>query len=196
MYHVESIVEKLKTFILRFKARIQEMALYDIDVSVRLQAIELCHLLFKHQPDLFDNDSRDLMMGILFVDNDRIQKAVAPFVKTVVEVQLYAPDIEKMQEDMQSMSVNDSSNNAGQSAGAHKAWSSYKWLASLLVSHINTIRVNDNTMDTESSEEIATDIHHIVTTVVDALWVHLPVLNVSRVMNEESGSDFLIVCSI
>lgn len=184
MYHVESIVEKLKAFILRFKARIQEIALYDIDVSVRLQAIELSHLLFKHQPDLFDNDSRDLLMGILFVDNDRLQKAVAPFVKTVIEVQLYAPDLEKMQEDMQSMSVNDSSNGGGQNSAAHKAWSSFKWLATLLVSHIKAIRANDNNMDTESSEATAIDIHHIVTTVVDALWVHLPVLSVSR---EDNG---------
>ena len=193
LYQVESIVEKLETFTIRFKSRVEEIALYDIDLSVRLHGIELCYVLFRCNNEWISDEARDELMSLVFFDNERLQKTVAPFVRTVMEANIFNPMMEETGKALEAMNVSTVSNGADQgtttttTTEVEKIWISFKCLASFLADRllgeraqknttVDSLNEVDDSLDSSASEE---DNDQLVVNAVEALWNQMPVLQVS-----------------
>ncbi|KAI9318440.1 hypothetical protein BX666DRAFT_2025903 [Dichotomocladium elegans] len=184
LYRVESTVEKLSDFIERFKARIQEMALYDVDLSVKLHAIDLCNTMFKENHDIFDEENQLVLMNLIFVDNERIQRSVAPFVRAVLETKLLSPMVDEVQDALRSMSVNEASN-VTQNTAVQKSWVSFKCIAGFIVKHLDA----DNATNTQSSSLDINEVSikdaendSVIARAIEALWSQLAVLHDYKAM--------------
>ncbi|KAI7852506.1 hypothetical protein BDC45DRAFT_485358 [Circinella umbellata] len=190
LYQVESIVEKLESFTIRFKSRVEEIALYDIDLSVRLHGIELCYILFRYNNEWISDEGRDELMSLVFFDNERLQKTVAPFVKTVMEANVFDPMMEETEKALEAMNVNTVSNGADQgtmttaTTEVEKTWISFKCLASFLAERVvgeksrknttvDSLNEVDDSLDSAVSKE---NNDQLVVNAVEALWSQMPVL--------------------
>lgn len=181
LYKTEAIAEKLAQFTERFKPRIIEIALYDVDISARIQAIELAHVLFKHNHNLIPADSRTLLMSLVTLDNARLRKAVAPFVKAVMDAEVFEPTLLQVQQSLGALSTTDN-NSANNSNSVNTAWVFFKCIASFLARQAATEVSSEQQGNRMESDAIADDdevIDDIVYNTVEALWFHMPTLQVS-----------------
>ncbi|KAI8144507.1 hypothetical protein BJV82DRAFT_667711 [Fennellomyces sp. T-0311] len=178
LHQVESIVEKLEFFTQRFKERMEEMALYDIDLSVRLHAIELCYILFQQKHEWISDNTRNNLMNLVFVENERLQKTVAPFVKAVMDTKILDPMMEETERALEAMNVNSTSDHPTTEASVQKTWISLKCLANFLVERVASERANDNSVtEDDSTEESEDDSDYLVENAVQALWGQMPELH-------------------
>ncbi|KAI9250834.1 hypothetical protein EDC94DRAFT_310101 [Helicostylum pulchrum] len=174
LYKIEDIATKLAAFTQRFSSRIEEMALYDVDVSVRVNAIQLCGALFKLKVDVLSDVGRTELSNMIASDVPRIRKSAAPFVKAM----LYSDVIDKLRVEI----TNTLTKPKGRRSAApvdvsvNENWVFFKGLASYLV---------DRTNDTENTDAMQVDLESFSNTliekrntkianIVEALWDQMP----------------------
>lgn len=178
LYKLEGIVEKLGTFTMRFRSRIEEMALYDIDTSARISALELCHTLYLHNRRLLSSSGRDELLELIVVDNDRIRKAAGPLAKTILEKENIQPAIEQAQATV---------------ANINKTWVALKCIATFLLEQTSangqTSEDSENTnplIATLEENNLDQDTDVMVTNAVDSLWSQ-----VESLQDYESIAEYL-----
>jgi cohesin complex subunit SA-1/2 len=175
LYKVESIASKLSTFTNRFMPRIEEMALFDVDVSVRVNAIQLCSALFKIKVNVLSEKGRKQLSNMIASDVPRVRKSAAPFVKALIDTNIIDPLVKSVTESL-------SGGRRSQSTvTVNKTWVTFKAIASFLVEQSASIleKENDNEMqlDLESlSSTLAEKRNAIITNIVEALWDQMPEL--------------------
>ncbi|SAM01629.1 hypothetical protein [Absidia glauca] len=200
LYKTEKVRGNMVTFMQRFVARIEEMARYDVDVSVRIHAIGLCNTLYTSNKDLITAATHDAMIHLVTSSNPRIRKSVAPFVKSVILNDLVKPSMDQVEESLAALSVasstSDSTRPRRASAAAasaamvtevnkptvNKTWVLFKSMAGFLASRLD---------DMEDDVSAIFDQRAIQTigNTVDALWGQLQDLNNYQAMADYLGRD-------
>jgi cohesin complex subunit SA-1/2 len=187
LYKIEDIASKLTVFTRRFKSRIEEMALYDVDVSVRVNAIQLCSALFKLKIDVLSDAGRTKLSNMISSDVTRVRKSAAPFVKALIDTNTIDPLFEKVTTSLSEASVKSKYGRRSAAAAAaaavaattpipvNKTWVNFKGLASFLVEQTAAILENENNdemqVDLESvSSALIEKRNLMVTNIVEALW--------------------------
>ncbi|KAI8059065.1 uncharacterized protein B0P05DRAFT_558941 [Gilbertella persicaria] len=186
LYKIESIAAKLSVFTNRFKARIEEMALYDVDVSVRVHAIQLCSELFKLKIEVLSENGRSHLSDMIASDSARIRKSAAPFVKALIETNSISPLLQTITRSLTGGRRN--TNNVP----VNKVWVTFKAFASFLVEQTANLIEKE-----EGSDKMQVDLEAlssaliekrttIISNIVEALWEQLPELQ-----DYQALSDYL-----
>ncbi|KAI9259399.1 hypothetical protein BDA99DRAFT_560837 [Phascolomyces articulosus] len=185
LYQIEKVVSCLNDFTKRFKRRIEEIALYDIDLSVRLHGIELCYVLFRHDHEMISDECRNELMSLVFLDNERLQKTVAPLVKTVMEAKVLDPMMEETEKALGAMNVDGASTTVAATSTVEKTWISFKCLATFLAERIADEKAkSDSTIDSLNDSLNTTTAavldeengDQLVANAIEALWNQMPML--------------------
>ncbi|KAI8068989.1 hypothetical protein BDF21DRAFT_465946 [Thamnidium elegans] len=176
LYKIENIATKLAAFTQRFSSRIEEMALYDVDVSVRVNAIQLCSALFKLKVDVLSDAGRTELSNMIASDVPRVRKSAAPFVKAM----LYSNVIDKLRDDITKTLTKPKGRRSAApvTVSVNQNWVFFKGLASYLVEQTN---------DTENTDAMQVDLESFsntviekrntkITNIVEALWDQVPEL--------------------
>lgn len=187
---IEDIAAKLKVFINRYKNRIEEMALYDVDVSVRVNAIQLCSTLYQLKMTTMSDSSRSQLLNMVASDVPRIRKSAAPFVKTLINVNIIDPMMKNV---TQVLTGNTRRGNAS-TVAVNETWVKFKAIASFLVQQTASIleKESDEDMqvDLESlSSTLAEKRNYIITNIVEALWEQIPELQDYKAMTDYLRRD-------
>lgn len=198
LYRIEDIATKLSAFTNRFKVRIEEMALYDIDVSVRVHAIHLCHALLKSNIDVLSEDGQLRLASTIASDVPRIRKAVAPFVKAMIEKNFITPLTNEITGAASSTRGRGrkATNATTSSANVNQDWIIFKSIASFLVQQ--SVRIlEQETNNGNGTDGMQVDLSSltntlverrnvIITNAVEALWNQY-----SKLQDCQAISDYL-----
>ncbi|KAI8387466.1 hypothetical protein BD560DRAFT_382586 [Blakeslea trispora] len=185
LYKLEDIATKLSVFINRFKSRIEEMALYDVDVSVRVHAIQLCSQLFKQGINILSDTGRDHLSSMIASDAARVRKSAAPFVKSMLDTNVISP---LLQSTTRALSSGRRSN-----VVVNKPWVTYKAFAHFLVEQTATLLESQKSKDDDHAmqldlENLTSQLTEkrrlIIANIVDALWEQLPELQDYQTMSD------------
>lgn len=186
----------MATFMQRFVARIEEMARYDVDVSVRINAIGLCNTLYTSDKNMITATTHDAMIHLVTSSNPRIRKSVAPFVKSVILDDLVKPSMDQVEDSLAALSVasstNDSSRPRRAAAAAatevnkpavNKTWVLFKSIAGFLASRLGDMEDDDisTIFDQRAIQTIGNT--------VDALWGQFQDLSNYQAMADYLGRD-------
>lgn len=155
LYSLQDMEETMSEFVQRFYKRIEDMALYDVDVPVQINALETCRVLAQKNRSLIR--AADLLARMVLINNPRLQKAAAPLFKTLIFADEIDPRVRE-------------SSTAGTSI---EKWVTYKCLASFLVKN-KIAQSHDENRDPATS--VQSD--ESIVTAVAALWDHLTALQV------------------
>ncbi|KAI7868566.1 hypothetical protein BDF14DRAFT_1791670 [Spinellus fusiger] len=197
LYKIEENVSKLHSFIGRFKARIEEMALYDVDKSVSVQAIGLCSDLHIHNYELLGDQEQNQLADLILTLNGRVRKSVAPFVKHFIKNSLVEPAVAQINASSHPMAI-DASHEGGRRGRAQKApaqpitvnktWVTFKCLAAFFLDHSERLRQETEARDKkeEPSDDIFCGFYSCLFLAVGTLWEHIPELR-----DYKSMSDYL-----
>ncbi|KAI9267006.1 hypothetical protein BY458DRAFT_476239 [Sporodiniella umbellata] len=184
LYKKERIFSELSDFTGRFKSRIEQIALYDIDVSVRVQAIHLCSLLYKSQVQILSDEGQTTLWSWIASELPRIRYAVAPYVQATMETKLILPLINE---------INNTKGRRNKTAKAKRSWVVFKSFAAFIVQQTNTI------LKQEASEQEETNMlvdpvtlksnvferkSQLIANIVDAMWSQFPELQDYQAMSE------------
>jgi hypothetical protein len=186
LYKVEDIATKLSTFTNRFMPRIEEMALFDVDVYVRVNAIQLCSALFKIKVDVLSEKSRKQLSNMIASDIPRVRKSAAPFVRALIDTNMIDPLVKDVTESLSG------GRRSQASVSVNKTWVTFKAVASFLVEQSTSIIEKENNdemqLDLESLSSILAEKRNcIITNIVEALWDQMPELQ-----DYATLSDFLL----
>lgn len=197
LYKIEDVAQKLSVFTRRFKTRIEEMALYDVDVSVRVNTIQLCSALYKLNIDILSANGRKELSNMIASDAPRVRKSAAPFVKAMIDTNIIHPLLQQVSNAL-SNTRSKGRRSAAAAAAAEttsapviKAWVNFKGLASFIVKHTAGLAEKENTddmqvdMDSVSSSLIEKRTA-MITNIVEALWDQM-----SELQDYTSMSDYL-----
>ncbi|CAO3637260.1 unnamed protein product [Cunninghamella echinulata] len=194
---IDNIVEDMKTFIERFVNRLEEMALYDVDVSVRVNAIHLCSVLYGVDQALLSNKTHQSLTNLVMSNNPRIRKAVAPFVKSIIDKNILQPTMEQVESDLASLSVETSEDNMNNSENKtiRKNWVVFKSIAGFL-----SDRVKTTTMDTDDDSDdmdcsVLLDQHNvqIIENTCESLWGYIKELQEYEAMLDYLSRDHSVI---
>lgn len=174
------------SFIERFTPRIEEMVLYDVDVTVRVNAIHLCSVLYNHDQDLLSNRTRQALTNLVMSNNPRIRKSVAPFVKSIIDKNILNPSMEQVESALASLSVETStSDNNNSNKDVKRNWVVFKSIAGFLSERVkttdnNSIDENDDDMDLNQSGLLLFDQYNIqvIENTCESLWGYIKELQV------------------
>ncbi|KAL0091767.1 hypothetical protein J3Q64DRAFT_1875147 [Phycomyces blakesleeanus] len=201
---IEGNAANLHEFIGRFKARVEEIALYDIDVSVRVHAIGLCSELHTRKYEMLGTNEQRKLSDLIVSDIPRVRKSVAPFVKTLIEKELVKPKLIEVNDSLSGMVVdapqhdNDSRrgrpnrSTATVAASANTAWVTFKCIASFLVERTESARssLQNNGQDSiDIDETVSRDTQHIVSNTIEALWGQMKDLHDFKAMSDYLSRD-------
>ncbi|ORX46099.1 STAG-domain-containing protein [Hesseltinella vesiculosa] len=182
---VEAVAEKMDVFLQRFLQRLVEMALYDVDLNTRVHAIGLCHLVHQGHAEWFAHDQQKDMADLLLSTQPRIRKAIAPWIKAVIEKDLFLPSVSQVESSLASLSVASSAQSSSHflrqptsTPAVNKAWVAFKSIASFVADRMRGSHGLDGDDDMGEATWVV-DIKHkqMIENTVDALWnvvQHLP----------------------
>lgn len=176
LYKIEDIASKLSTFIRRFTPRIEEMALYDVDVSVRVNTIQLCSSLFKLKINVLSLKGRTELFNMVGSDVPRVRKSAAPFVKAMLDTNVIEPLLRGVTASFtRAKSGRRSIAATATEVAINHGWVNFKGLASFLVEQTSSINVMDNASDMEVdleslSSALVEKRNAMITNIVEALW--------------------------
>ncbi|KAF7728526.1 hypothetical protein EC973_005930 [Apophysomyces ossiformis] len=198
---IESIVNKLESFAERFKARVVEMALYDVDISTRVNAINLCVELQRHRREILSPEERKNLTDLVVADSQRLRKSVAPFVKAVIETEILKAQVDEVQNDLTAMVVDTSETqqsgsrstrprraSANPKVAMNKTWVTFKCIAAFLAKKIS----NHDEGDIESDVSIDKERDIMVKNSVATLWEQLNELRDYQAMSDYLSRDHSI----
>ncbi|CAG8501715.1 4866_t:CDS:10 [Dentiscutata heterogama] len=143
LYINEKFVNGLRNFTSRFKPRLLEMALREIDMNVRIASIQMLTII--HKVKMLDTEDCDQLSLLIYCDITRIRKAIAPFVKETLEVDFIR---EKMLKVQTFLATNGGTkrkrvNGSGNAMyTAKKEWVEFKCLAEFLVKYAKNSRIS------------------------------------------------------
>lgn len=188
LYKVEDIATKLSIFTNRFMPRIEEMALFDLDVSVRVHAIQLCSALFKLKVNVLSEKGRKQVSNMIASDVPRVRKSAAPFVKALIDTNMIEPLVENITGSLSG------GRRSQVSVSVNRTWVTFKAVASFLVEQSTSILEKENgdemQLDLESlSSTLAEKRNSIITNVVEALWDQMPELQDYATMSDYLSRD-------
>ncbi|KAI8979834.1 hypothetical protein BDF20DRAFT_535290 [Mycotypha africana] len=200
LYKIENIATRLTGFINRFKTRIEEMALKDIEISVRINAIHLCSALFEANVNILSDNGRKKLLGMISSEIPRVRKSAAPFAKALLEATVIQPLIANVTESLLAHNSGSKSgrrsaataNNAS-SVNVNKTWITFKALASFLVEHLSNLAAADddvNQMQTDLgtlSSSLIEKRTRLISNIVEALWDQL-----SELQDFQALTDYLL----
>lgn len=192
LYKIEDIASKLAVFTRRFTSRIEEMALYDIDVSVRVNTIQLCSALFKLKIDILSPKGRTELSNMIASDVPRVRKSAAPFVKAMLDTNVIEPLLKEVTASLtKSKGGRRSAAAAAATVPINHTWVNFKGLASFLVQQTASINDIENTnemqIDLESMSSALVEKRNVmITNIVEALWDQM-----SELQDYSSLSDYL-----
>ncbi|KAI9025109.1 hypothetical protein CLU79DRAFT_834226 [Phycomyces nitens] len=204
LYKIEGNAANLHEFIGRFKARVEEIALYDIDVSVRVHAIGLCSELHTRKYEMLGTNEQKKLSDLIVSDIPRVRKSVAPFVKTVIEKELVKPRLIEVNDALSGMVVDAPQNgndgrrgrpnrsNATVAASVNTTWVTLKCIASFLVERTESARNSLQSNDQDSmdiDESVSKDTQHIVSNTIEALWGQMKDLHDFKAMSDYLSRD-------
>lgn len=174
LYKIENIAEKLKVFSNRFKVRVEQMALDDVDVSVRVNAIQLISSLYKLDIHILSEDGRTALLNRIGSDVPRVRKSGAPFVKAMIESSVINPLLQEVTNSLAEASARTRTGRRSAAAAApatpvNKTWVTFKGLASFLVEQIADTDSDEMQVDTEASAQNEKR-NVMITNIVEALW--------------------------
>ncbi|KAI7907039.1 uncharacterized protein BX663DRAFT_548130 [Cokeromyces recurvatus] len=194
LYKIEDIASKLSTFTNRFKGRIEEMALQDIDVSVRVNAIQLCSTLFKLKINILSKKGHSQLSSMIASDVPRVRKSAAPFVKVLIDTNMIDPLLKEVTKSLSG--TNKGGRRSGTSTtnsvpAVNKSWVTFKAISSFLVEQCSNIIEKGNNEEMQVDFETLTSAlaekrNFIVNNIVEALWEQIPELQ-----DYEAMSDYL-----
>ncbi|KAI8645668.1 hypothetical protein BD408DRAFT_411341 [Parasitella parasitica] len=188
LYKVEAIATQFRPFTQRFKGRIEEMALYDVDVSVRVNAIQLCSLLYKQKIDVLSAEGHSQLTNMIASDAPRVRKSAAPFVKVLIDTNVIKPLVAKV---TKALTGNTRRSAKKSTTPVNTTWVTFKAISAFLVSQSASI------LEKESTDEMQVDLesltstlvekrNFIITNTVEALWEQMP-----QLQDFEALSDYL-----
>ncbi|KAI8391760.1 uncharacterized protein BYT42DRAFT_557996 [Radiomyces spectabilis] len=202
LYKLEDVAAKLGEFTDRFKSRIEEIALYDIDVSVRVAAVGLCNVMFASKPSILSDDTRKAFSDLIVSNSARIRKTVAPFVKAMIENDILKPKIADTRDALASAANEPHSEDARRTRTRKPAvsaniqvnnnWVAWKSMASFLVDRVkktNLFDCNGEIMTSSTSSEwniAVQETSTLISNTIEALWGHVQVIQ-----DYQSISDYL-----
>lgn len=185
LYKVESIAPNFKSFTRRFTGRIEEMALYDVDVSVRISAIQLCSALYKQKINILSAEGRSQLTSMIASDAPRVRKSAAPFVKTLIESNVIAPLVTQVTQTLKGKSGRRAANTTA--TPVNTTWVTLKAISAFLVEQTASILGSESTdamqVDLESMTSTLIEKRtFIITNIIEALWGQMPQLQDINVM--------------
>ncbi|CEP10437.1 hypothetical protein [Parasitella parasitica] len=188
LYKVETIAAQFRPFTQRFKGRIEEMALYDVDVSVRVNAIQLCSLLYKQKVDILSAEGRSQLTSMIASDAPRVRKSAAPFVKVLIDTNVIEPLVTKVTKALTGTTRRSASTSA---TPVNTTWVTFKAISAFLVEQSASILEKESTdemqLDLESlTSTLVEKRNFIITNIVEALWDQMP-----QLQDFEALSDYL-----
>ncbi|CAO3641759.1 unnamed protein product [Cunninghamella blakesleeana] len=200
---LEDIIEKMGSFIERFAPRIEEMVLYDVDVTVRVNAIQLCSVLYNHDQELLSNKTRQALTNLVMSNNPRIRKSVAPFVKSIIDKNILNPSMEQVESALASLTVESSSsnnnNNDANTKDIRRNWVVFKSIAGFLSERVKTTSDtnniddddNDNGMNLNQSGLFLFDQRNIqvIENTCESLWGYIKELHEYEAMLDYLSKD-------
>ncbi|CAG8765845.1 3133_t:CDS:10, partial [Cetraspora pellucida] len=95
LYTNETFVNGLRNFTSRFKPRLLEMALREIDINVRIASIQILTII--HKIGMLESEDCDQLSLLIYCDVTRVRKAIASFVKETLEDDFIRERISKVQ---------------------------------------------------------------------------------------------------
>ncbi|CAG8704318.1 11253_t:CDS:10, partial [Racocetra fulgida] len=95
LYTNETFVNGLRNFTSRFKPRLLEMALREIDINVRIASIQILTII--HKIGMLESEDCDQLSLLIYCDVTRVRKAIAPFIKETLEDDFIRERISKVQ---------------------------------------------------------------------------------------------------
>ncbi|KAJ2906609.1 STAG domain-containing protein [Zalerion maritima] len=148
--------ENLSHFIDRFRARLVEMATQDVEVSVRVLAIEVVDAI--REAGMLDPSDIDEVGKLLFDVEERVRKAVAGFIMSGVE-EAYDGVVQEIGDDTvnEILGEEDKSFDEEQYLTPRRDWLRLKALATMLVLYENNLGEEPES-DTSHRLDVAADI--------------------------------------
>ncbi|RCI06746.1 hypothetical protein CU098_008378 [Rhizopus stolonifer] len=185
LYKKERIAHELSDFTSRFKARIEQIALSDVDASARVQAIHLCSVLYSDGVQVLSAEGQKTLLSWSASEQPRIRHAVAPYVQATMETSLITPLIDEIN--------NESRGRRNKSAKAKRSWVVFKSFAAFVVNQSNSILAKESNVQEESNMQVdpfslSSALFErrstIIANMVDALWSRFPELQDYQAMSE------------
>src|SRR5436190_877884 len=137
LYINETFISGLRNFTERFKPRLIEMALQESELSVRTTTISLLTQIYRS--GLLDNEDRDDLSLLIYSDLPKVRKAIAPFVKDLLDEDFISSKLKKVQTFLSSNGTK-RKNRSGSSSNeivssVKRDWVAFKCLAEFLVKY-------------------------------------------------------------
>ncbi|ORZ25973.1 hypothetical protein BCR42DRAFT_401343 [Absidia repens] len=186
----EELMNKMEVFIQRFVSRIEEMALYDVDPSVRVHAIGLCNTLYINDKNIISDSGRKALTNLVSSSNSRIRKSVAPFVKSIIDTDIFRPTLDRVEQSLSALTVTTTAAESESSISrnhrttatyssnalkpsANKSWVVFKSIAEFLSPRIK-LTANINTDENSLRlDDVSVFDHHtiqIIDNTVESIW--------------------------
>ncbi|KAI8880316.1 hypothetical protein K501DRAFT_225100 [Backusella circina FSU 941] len=170
LYKMEDLINKLAYFTERFTERLEEMALYDVDVSVRVNTVALLSYLFQKKKAVLSEHGRMHLSRLIVSDVARVRNSAAPFIKAVIESELVHPLIMEAQKSLAEAARGGrraTRHQEEESVPVNKTWITFKAFAGFLVKQVaDTMqhsahqnkkkkkKENEDDMDEDDDEEM------------------------------------------
>ncbi|CAG8630536.1 16491_t:CDS:10, partial [Gigaspora margarita] len=175
LYTNETFVNGLRNFTSRFKPRLLEMALREIDINVRIASIQILTTIYN--VGMLDTEDCDQLSLLIYCDVTRVRKTIASFVKETLEDDFIR---EKMTKVQTFIATNGGTkrkrvNGNGSAMGTvKKEWVAFKCLAEFLV----------NIGDVENSR---------ISLAIQDLWTELDLLHQWQKLADYLSKDHSLI---
>ncbi|CAO3594643.1 unnamed protein product [Absidia cylindrospora] len=186
----EELMNKMEVFIQRFVSRIEEMALYDIDPSVRVHAIGLCNTLYINDKNIISASGRKALTNLVSSSNSRIRKSVAPFVKSIIDTDIFRPTLDRVEQSLSALTVTPAAVASESSTprnhrttatyssevvkpSANKSWVVFKSIAEFLAPRIKLTKNINTEENSLQLDDVSVFDHHtiqIIDNTVESIW--------------------------
>ncbi|EIE79351.1 hypothetical protein RO3G_04056 [Rhizopus delemar RA 99-880] len=199
LYRIEDIANKLSAFTNRFKSRIEEMALYDVDINVRVHTIHLCSTLFKSNVQILSEEGQMKLSSMIASNIPRVRKSVAPFVKAIMETNFITPLKNEVSGAASKTRGRGRKTNTttAPTVNINQTWVVFKSFAAFLVQQSTSI-LEQETNNESGTDNMQVDLSSltnaliekrstIITDVVETLWGHI-----SELQDYQAMCDYLI----
>ncbi|RGB24090.1 hypothetical protein C1646_747941 [Rhizophagus diaphanus] len=154
LYINETFISGLRNFTERFKPRLIEMASRESELSVRITTISLLTQIYRS--GLLEDEDRDELSLLIYSDLSKVRKAIAPFVKDLLDEDFISSKLKKVQTFLSSNGVTKRRNRSGSgneiASSVKRDWVAFKCLAEFLVKYRKP--TENSRKDDEMNDEI------------------------------------------
>ncbi|KAF0441284.1 Cohesin complex subunit SA-1/2 [Gigaspora margarita] len=208
LYTNETFVNGLRNFTSRFKPRLLEMALREIDINVRIASIQILTTIYN--VGMLDTEDCDQLSLLIYCDVTRVRKTIASFVKETLEDDFIR---EKMTKVQTFIATNGGTkrkrvNGNGSAMGTvKKEWVAFKCLAEFLVKYAKVIddaqkgdRIDDQMEEDEEefedgilTQSIGDVENSRISLAIQDLWTELDLLHQWQKLADYLSKDHSLI---